>query len=82
MKLKDEEDEVMSDWKFAAMVIDRSVSLGNLWWLESFREGIRKGKKREVYVDINWKGGQRMLLWLAVKILKKKVLIRPYSLCP
>jgi nicotinic acetylcholine receptor len=23
LKLKDEEDEVVSDWKFAAMVIDR-----------------------------------------------------------
>ena len=27
LKLKDEEDEVVSDWKFAAMVIDRQDSI-------------------------------------------------------
>ena len=31
LKVKDEQNEIVSDWKFAAMVIDRSLSKANIF---------------------------------------------------
>ena len=41
LKVKDEQNEIVSDWKFAAMVIDRSLSKANIFTNIHFHFNLR-----------------------------------------
>lgn len=47
MRKADDDAEIVSDWKFAAMVVDRSVSVSdNKWEISSAFYSHRRSRKR------------------------------------